>query len=182
MKFSKSFCAALFVMTQSAIAIEHTDLEGIYEVSQAFLNESHCDEDGRVVEYASRYFRVNKTEQGLNIAICNGQSLMELQCMGGYRSTNLESTGQRWSGYQYGSKRVGSLDHNPGCQLHAFRRTIIPMNGGLIRYERSDWSENMKDFIAECNEDMAAEYQQAQSLKCNSHISIIGKKILDFME
>ena len=102
--------------------------------------------------------------------------------MSGYRSTTLKPTEDKWTGYQHTAKLSDASDNNPTCQLHALRRSILPMKGNFIRYERTDWSETLKDFIAECNEMMAAEYQVSQSLKCNSHISIIGLKVMDLME
>lgn len=172
-----SVCICL--LSLSSFAAEDAELQGIYEVSNAYLNETHCDRDGRPIEYASRFFRVNKTDKGLNIAICNGDSLTDLQCIGGYRSTNLEPSNTAWSGLQYSTRSSGTIENNPSCQLHALRRAIIPMKGDYIRYERTDWSENLRDFIAECTREMAAEYQSAQSLKCDTHISIIAKKVMD---
>jgi len=164
------------------MASENMSLPGIYEVQEAYLNETHCDRDGRLADYASRYFRVTKAGEELNIAVCNGHSLTDLQCMGGYRSTALNPNNTGWTGFQHTAKKMGMASNNPKCRLHALRRSILPMKGNFIRYERTDWSETLRDFIAECNEKMAAEYQVSQSLKCNSHISIIGKKVIDFTE
>lgn len=169
-----------YLISLSLMASENLHLQGIYEVKDAYLNETHCDRDGRPVNYASRYFRVSKTEEGLNVAICNGYSLTDLQCMDGYRSTALYPTDANWVGFQYTAKTMNVASNNPACRLHALRRSVRPIKGNFIRYERTDWSETLRDFIAECNETMAAEYQTSQSLKCNSHISIIGKKVMNF--
>ena len=171
-----------YLISLASIASENINLQGIYEVQEAYLNETHCDRDGRLVDYASRYFQVTKVEEELNIAICNGHSLSDLQCMGGYRSTALNSNNIGWTGFQYTAKKMGMAENKPRCRLHALRRSIFPMKGDFIRYERTDWSETLRDFIAECNENMSAEYQVSQSLKCNSHISIIGKKVRNFTE
>jgi len=164
------------------MAAENTELQGIYEVKIAHLNETHCDRDGRTVDYASRFIRVKNADSGLNIAICNGHSLTDLQCMSGYRSTTLLPTEGKWTGYQHTARLSNASNSNTKCQLHALRRSILPMKGNFIRYERTDWSETLQDFIAECNEEMAAEYQVSQSLKCDSHISIIGFKVMDLVE
>jgi len=166
----------------SNLVADSTLLPGIYEVKVAHLNETHCDKNGRLVDYASRFIRLKNTDNGLNIAICNGHSLSDLQCMGGYRSTTLKPAGNKWIGYQHTARLSDKSNLNPTCRLHALRRSILPMKGNFIRYERTDWSETLRDFIAECNEGMAAEYQVSQSLKCNSHISIIGLKVMDLSE
>ena len=60
-----------YLLSLVSMASDSMELQGIYEVKVAHLNETHCDRDGRLVDYASRFIRVKNVDQGLNIAICN---------------------------------------------------------------------------------------------------------------
>jgi len=160
---------------------EQQDLGGVYEVTRATLNEKSCDDIGKTIQYASKYLSVTQRKSNsYNIAICNGESLDELDCVGGYQSTNLEeAVSDGWQGYNYTARKAKAADKSPICRLYASRRKIIPMGSGFLRYERSDWTETLKDFIAECDRPMAKIYSDAQSLKCTTHIVLFGTRVAD---
>ena len=155
------------------------DISGIYEVTRATLNEKSCDDIGKTIQYASKYLSVTQSKSNsYNIAICNGESLDELDCVGGYQSTNLEeAVSDGWQGYNYTARKAKANNNSLICCLYASRRKIIPMGSGFLRYERSDWAETLTDFIAECDRPMAKVYSDAQSLKCTTHIVLFGKHV-----
>lgn len=175
--FNLIFWAALAVAAENTNA-EPDFISGVYSVENATLNETHCDRDGRPIEYASKFFKVTRVGEKYNLAICNGDNVDDLQCMGGFRSTDMEQGSDTLEGYQYSAQLKKMENQNYQCQLHALRRAIKIDKTGTVRYERTDWLENLSDFIAECNEQMAHEYSDARSLKCHTHISITGRRIL----
>ena len=154
-------------------------LEGIYAISRATLNEKNCEKEGDTTEYASSYLSVSGLpSSGYNVAVCNGESLEELDCVGGYQSTDLnEPHANGWQGFRYNARPGIASDNTPLCRLYSARRKIVLMGSGFIRYERTDWTETLSDFIAECNRDMAKLYSDAQSLKCSTHIVLFATRV-----
>lgn len=152
---------------------------GIYRVTRASLNEDQCEKEGGPTEYASRFLRVDALgEDGYRASVCNGDALDELECSSGYHSTKMtEALKNGWQGYSYLARPGVAIDNTPRCALYAARRKVVEMGSGQIRYERTDWSETLADFSAECDRDMARLYSESQSLKCASHIVIFAEKI-----
>ena len=154
-------------------------LAGIYQVTRASLNEGQCDKEGVPTQYASRFLQISTLgEDGYRAAVCNGDSLDELECASDYNSTRMtEPLKSGWQGYSYTARPGVADDNTPLCRLYAARRKVIELGSGLIRYERTDWSETLSDFTAECDRDMARLYSESQSLKCATHIVIFAQKI-----
>jgi hypothetical protein len=180
-----SFFGFLFLTSHLLIddvfASADEDLSGIYEVTKASLNEKECEESGEPIYYASKFLRVTSNKSsGYNVSVCNGEELDEVDCVGGYQSTQLTEPFQSgWQGYRYSSRKVRSTNNTFQCQLFSSRRRVVSMGKDYVRYERTDWMETLSDFVSECERSMAKIYDQSQSLQCNTHIVIYAKKVKD---
>lgn len=180
--FFRKLVSILFLLSivgVSNAAPKVLDISGIYEVERATLNVSSCEQEGNTTDYASKYFRVSgNPDNGYSVAICNGESLDEIECVGGYRATHLSNEAKHGlQGYNYDAHLGHAIDGTPQCRLHALRRKIVPVAGDYVRYERTDWAETLSDFIAECDKPMAETYSNVDSLKCSNHIVIFGRKV-----
>ena len=147
------------------------DVAGIYRVLRASLSVNDCEKTGIAVEYASQFIRFSPQQEGYRSEVCDGEDLDELDCNTSHSVIRMdEQTKSGWQGFRYSARPGRAADGTPTCLLVSARRRINMLGNGVLHYERSDWSELVSDFQWECERDMARQYAEAQSLKCNTHI------------
>ena len=173
------FTISIDANSENILSSLYKDITGIYEVSQATLNESDCEHAGTSISYASKYIQITGANTiGFNISICNGDSLEEIDCTNGYSSSTLNiKVKDGWQGYKYGARAGRTKNGSHQCLLSAYRRKISTDASSYVSYERTDWSVSLSDYIAECGHEMAKTYSRVQSLKCSTHIVIKGIRV-----